>query len=101
MHADIAAGTQVEQRVGHGLTGHLEPETPGSHRGRASTPPGSARVVGSVLGQARNAARQAACMAEARTAAVCGHCRGNSVADIERLPMGAARHAWQLQRLPN
>ena len=62
MHADIAAGTQVEQRVGHGLTGHLEPETPGSHRGRASTPPGSAHVVGSVLGQARNAARQAAYM---------------------------------------
>ena len=56
MPPDIATGTQVEQSVGHGLSGHLEPETPGSHRGRASTPPGSARVVGSVLGQARNAA---------------------------------------------
>ena len=56
MHVDIPTGAQVEQRVGHGLTGHLEPENPGSHRGRASTTPGSARVVGSVLGQARHAA---------------------------------------------
>ena len=55
MHVDIPTGAQVEQRVGHGLTGHL-----GSHRGRASTTPGSARVVGSVLGQARHAVRQTA-----------------------------------------
>ena len=67
MHADIPnsnrctvfpipTGAQVETRAGHGLTGHLEPENLGSHRGRASITPGSAHVVCSVLGQARHAA---------------------------------------------